>query len=104
MDGWLARLTEAAWVQCWQVTLLIAIFWLIVRFTSRNRPHLASVLWIVVLLKCVTPPVWSSPSGIFCWLQTGKTPPPPTAAASNEFHFPAIENEFFRPNTDDVAA
>lgn len=26
-------------------------------------------LWLVVLAKCVTPPLWSSPSGVFCWLQ-----------------------------------
>jgi len=69
MDGWLTNLARVAWTQCWQVTLLIAVVWLTVRFAGRNRPHLASILWLVVLLKCVTPPIWSSPSGVFCWLQ-----------------------------------
>jgi beta-lactamase regulating signal transducer with metallopeptidase domain len=27
------------------------------------------VLWLVVLAKCVTPPIVSSPWGIFCWMQ-----------------------------------
>src|SRR4029450_4673300 len=49
-------------------------------FLLRRRPHLAYALWLVVLFKCVTPPFWSSPSGIFCWVQrtesvsSGSTP------------------------------
>lgn len=60
----------AVGTQCWQVTALIAVVWLINRTFARNRPHLASVLWLVVLIKCVTPPVWSSPSSVFSWLQS----------------------------------
>lgn len=60
---------QVAWAQCWQVTLLILAVWLTIRATARNRPHLASVLWLVVLIKCVTPPLWSSPSSVFSWLQ-----------------------------------
>ncbi|MDB5391312.1 MAG: hypothetical protein JWM11_6958 [Planctomycetaceae bacterium] len=69
---------RTAWTQCWQVTLLIAGVWLTVRCTARNRPHLASILWLVVLIKCVTPPLWSSPSGVFSWLQQ------PAAATPDE--------------------
>ena len=58
-----------AWTQTWQVTVLIAAIALLVRLAAANRPQLAFVLWLVVLVKCVTPPLWSSPSGAFCWLQ-----------------------------------
>ncbi len=54
--------------QLWQVTLLVLAVAILVRLLARNRPHLAYALWLVVLVKCVTPPVWSSPSGVFCWL------------------------------------
>lgn len=60
-----------AWAQTWQLTLLIVLVATAVRATSRQRPHLAHALWLVVLVKCVTPPLWSSPSGVFCWLETG---------------------------------
>lgn len=63
--GW----TGIAWMQCWQVTALIALVWVMTRLVARNRPHLACALWLIVLCKCVTPPLWSSPSGVFCWLQ-----------------------------------
>jgi beta-lactamase regulating signal transducer with metallopeptidase domain len=64
-DEW----ARGAWAQLWQVTLLIAAVALLARLFARNRPHLAHALWLVVLVKCVTPPLWCSPSGIFCWMQ-----------------------------------
>ncbi|HUE73579.1 MAG TPA: M56 family metallopeptidase [Pirellulaceae bacterium] len=69
MDELLQVWSRIAWAQSWQVTLLIAGVWLVLRAVGRNRPHLACALWLVVLLKCITPPLVSSPSGIFCWLQ-----------------------------------
>ncbi|QDU06108.1 Regulatory protein BlaR1 [Gimesia chilikensis] len=57
------------WQQVWQCTLLALIVWLICRVVRIRRAHLAYLLWLVVLLKFVTPPVWSSSSGLFCWLQ-----------------------------------
>ena len=64
-------LNQAAWSQFWQVTLLIVFVAAITRLSAKNRPHLAHVLWLVVLIKCVTPPLWSSPAGVFCWLARG---------------------------------
>ncbi len=58
--------------QAWQVTLLIVAVAAINRWAGKSRPHLAHALWLVVLVKCVTPPVWSSPSGLFCWLQPAR--------------------------------
>ncbi len=58
--------------QAWQVTLLIVAVASINRWAGKSRPHLAHALWLVVLVKCVTPPVWSSPSGLFCWLQPAR--------------------------------
>jgi beta-lactamase regulating signal transducer with metallopeptidase domain/lipopolysaccharide export system protein LptA len=59
--------------QCWQVALLALVVWLIVRTIARNRPHLAHVLWVLVLLKCVTPPVFSSPASPFSWLAANES-------------------------------
>lgn len=58
-----------AMAQLWQVTLLILVVAVLSRWLSRRRPHLSHLLWLVVLIKCVTPPVWASPGGVFCWLQ-----------------------------------
>lgn len=58
-----------AWAQLWQVTLLIGVVAILARVLGRNRPHLVYALWLVVLVKCVTPPLFTSASGVFCWLQ-----------------------------------
>ena len=54
--------------QTWQVTVLIAVVWITTRYLVRQRPHLAHALWLLVLIKCLTPPVFSSPTGAFSWL------------------------------------
>jgi beta-lactamase regulating signal transducer with metallopeptidase domain len=62
-------LMAAAWSQIWQVTALILIVGAIVRVLCKRRNHLAHVLWMLVILKCLTPPLWSSPTSLFSWLQ-----------------------------------
>ncbi len=59
---------ELLWAQTWQVTVLATAVWGLVRLCGRDRPHLAHCLWSLVLLKCLIPPVWTSPIGLFCWL------------------------------------
>jgi hypothetical protein len=54
------------WTQTWQLTLLIAAIAAAVYVTARRRPYLAHALWLVVLLKCVTLPLWICPGGVFC--------------------------------------
>lgn len=58
-----------AWAQAWQLTALIVIVAIVVRCFAKHRPHLAYVLWLVVLAKCLTPPMIASPAGIFSRLQ-----------------------------------
>ena len=63
LDG-LARL---AWVQLWQVTIVALVIGMVVRLCCRDRPRLAYALWMLVVVKSIVPPVWSSPTGLFSW-------------------------------------
>ncbi|MBN1589080.1 MAG: hypothetical protein JW888_06165 [Pirellulales bacterium] len=67
--------------QLWQVTVLVVAVALVVRLVARNRPHLAHVLWLVVLLKCVTPPWCASPAGLFSRAETWLAAAPPVETA-----------------------
>jgi uncharacterized protein (TIGR03067 family) len=58
-----------AWAQLWQVTVAIGAVAVFVRIVGKRRPHLTYGLWMLVVLKCLTPPLWSSPTGVFSWLQ-----------------------------------
>ncbi|HLA85326.1 MAG TPA: M56 family metallopeptidase [Thermoguttaceae bacterium] len=60
-------LQRLAIVQLWQLTAIIVIAAILTYGFCRRRPHLAYVLWLIVLVKAVTPPVWSSPTGLFSW-------------------------------------
>ena len=67
MTPQLDDVVDLAWAQFWQVTVVALGALLLVRLFGRHRPHLAYVLLLLVLAKCLTPPVWSSPVGIFSW-------------------------------------
>ncbi len=56
------------WTQTWQIALLWLFVAIMLRSFVRNRPHLGHVLCALVLMKCLIPPVWSSPIGPFSWL------------------------------------
>lgn len=51
--------------QSLQVAVLACAVYAIVRTVGRERAHLAHLLWTLVLIKCLTPPIWSSPIGVF---------------------------------------
>ena len=61
----LQHLFDLATRQFVQLTALIAVTGLVMPLLARRRSHLAYVLWLAVLIKSLTPPVWSSPIGIF---------------------------------------
>ena len=62
------QFASLAWCQFWQVTLVAILVGAGVFFLCRRRSHLAHVLWLLVILKCLTPPVLCSPTGVFCWV------------------------------------
>jgi beta-lactamase regulating signal transducer with metallopeptidase domain len=59
------HLFDLATRQLVQLTALIVVTGLVVPLLARRRSHLAYVLWLAVLIKSLTPPLWSSPIGIF---------------------------------------
>jgi len=61
------ELVRLAVSQLWQVTVLALLVALVVRLAGRHRPHLTYLLWLLVVIKCLTPPLWSSPAGVFSW-------------------------------------
>jgi beta-lactamase regulating signal transducer with metallopeptidase domain len=54
-------------VQSVQLAAVVPAVALLVATLLRRRPHLAYALWLVALAKCLVPPVWSSPTGLFSW-------------------------------------
>lgn len=61
---------QMLWTQAWQIAVLAIIVACCTRTIARNRPHLAHAMWLLVLVKCVTPPMWGHSLGVFSRLQT----------------------------------
>ncbi|GAB5406953.1 MAG: hypothetical protein Aurels2KO_51840 [Aureliella sp.] len=55
------------WNHIWQTSVVACTAAVLVRFFGSARPHLAHALWGLVLLKCITPPIVASPTGVFSW-------------------------------------
>ena len=62
------EIAPVLWTQIWQVTAVAAIVFLTVRLLAKDKPHLAHMLWALVLIKCITPPTFSSHISLFSWL------------------------------------
>ena len=69
-----SEFVEVAFAQAWQIAVLAILVAFLVRQLCPQRPHLAYALWMVVILKCLTPPLWSSPVGLFSWVQADERP------------------------------
>ncbi len=51
--------------QIWQLTAVLIGVGVIAWLSCRRRPHLAYALWLVVLVKAITPPLWVSNLSLF---------------------------------------
>lgn len=58
-------LVQLGWIQMWQTSLLFVIVLLVSLSFRKKRPHLVLLLWVVLLIKCVVPPLVTSPLGLF---------------------------------------
>jgi beta-lactamase regulating signal transducer with metallopeptidase domain len=72
-----------AWTQLWQVTAVAAVLGLVVRFCCRERPRLAYALGMLVVVKALVPPLWSSPTGVFSWALAGAAVARPEGVAGS---------------------
>jgi beta-lactamase regulating signal transducer with metallopeptidase domain len=80
MTTYLEDLAPLAWTQFWQVTLVAMIAGGVARFVCRNSPRLAYALWMLIVVKALTPPLWSSPTGVFSWALAVQEMPLPAHA------------------------
>jgi beta-lactamase regulating signal transducer with metallopeptidase domain len=87
-----AQIGHLAWVQLWQVTLVAAGVGLATRLFCRRRPYLAYVLWMLVLVKSLTPPLWASPTSLFSWASAFA----PVTVLEEMAGAPSVEDEMAR--------
>ena len=64
MESWLSRITDYLLAQSWQIAVLTVLV-AIVSFLLRNRSaHVRYLIWLLVLAKCLVPPLHSVPFAV----------------------------------------
>jgi ankyrin repeat protein/beta-lactamase regulating signal transducer with metallopeptidase domain len=64
MESWLSRITDYLLAQSWQIAVLTVVV-AIVSFLLRNRSaHVRYLIWLLVLAKCLVPPLHSVPLAV----------------------------------------
>lgn len=66
--------------QFYQIAIVAGIAAVAATVFGRSRPHLAHMLWMVVLIKALTPPIISSPMSVFGWFNQNSAAEMTTAA------------------------
>ena len=54
--------------QVWQVTILSVVVGWLTKTVLKNHPSWSYQLWLLVMVKSITPPIWASHCGVFSWL------------------------------------
>ena len=77
MESWLIRITNYLLAQSWQIAVLtIAV--VLVSFLLRNRSaHVRYLLWLIVLAKCLVPPLYSLPVAVLPQKESAANVPAP---------------------------
>lgn len=86
-------LLELAIGQIWQVTILCVVVGWISNTLLTNRPALKYYLGLLVMVKCVTPPVWASHCGVFSWVFQNLSEA--TTAFVTKFLGPSVDPQYF---------
>lgn len=87
-------MTASSWFETglthfWQVTALVLIAAWVSRTSLRRHPHLVYLLWLLVIVKCLTPAVWSSRVGVFSWALAERPPHVTSTTTSGAASHPA---------------
>lgn len=58
MDRILTGIAEYLWSQSWQIALLVAVVALVNRVLHNRSAHVRYLLWLLIVAKCLVPPVF----------------------------------------------
>ena len=64
MESWLSRITDYLLAQSWQIAILIVVVAIVSVFLRNRSAHVRYLLWLLVLAKCLVPPLHSVPFAV----------------------------------------
>jgi beta-lactamase regulating signal transducer with metallopeptidase domain len=64
MEGYIAQITNYLWTQSWQIAVLVVIIAAASLALKSKSAHVRYLLWLIVLAKCLVPPLLTVPLSI----------------------------------------
>ena len=61
MENYLASITDYLWGQSWQITILAPMIIVATSLLKSKSAHIRYLLWLILLAKCLVPPVFTVP-------------------------------------------
>ena len=71
MENYLIYITKYLWAQSWQIAALAVIITVISILLRNKSAHIRYLLWLILLAKCIVPPLLTVPLAILPQEQTG---------------------------------
>ena len=87
MESYLSPITNYLLTQSWQIAILVVLIALVNLALKNRSAHIRYLLWLIVLAKCLVPPLFTIPLAILPQVKT----PGPTFISSGEI--PAVNVE-----------
>ncbi len=64
MESWLSRITDYLLAQSWQIAVLTVVVAIVSVFLRNRSAHVRYLIWLLVLAKCLVPPLHSVPLAV----------------------------------------
>ncbi|UCG47663.1 MAG: DUF1573 domain-containing protein [Phycisphaerales bacterium] len=91
METGLTQITKYLLSQSWHIAVLVLVVAIVSALLRNKSAHVRYLLWLIVLAKCLVPPLLTIPLAI---LPREKTPPPPAISLRMPtVNFDAVQNE-----------
>lgn len=93
MENLADRLFEHLCQQSWQIVLLVLIVAVVSRFLQHRSAHVRYLLWVLVLAKCLVPPLFSIPVAVLPGQAMAATSVPPVVVSDRVQLSPILPEE-----------
>ena len=64
MENYLARITDYLLTQSWQIAVLVVVIAAVTMALKNRSAHVRYLLWLIVLAKCLAPPLFTVPLAV----------------------------------------
>ena len=102
MENYLTQITNYLLTQSWQIAVLVVVITAVNLALKNKSAHIRYLLWLIVLAKCLVPPLFAVPVAVLP--QEKMAEPVPVSPAKMPVTFGAVDTPTTEASVSPVAA